>query len=89
MNTFIAIIEVVSVFAIPTLILGIVVYGAVKKVKIYETFVEGAKEGFKIGVKIIPYLVAILVAVGIFRTSGAMAILTTVLSPITNFIGMP
>lgn len=89
MNTFIAIIEVVSVFAIPTLILGIVVYGAVKKVKIYETFVEGAKEGFNIGVKIIPYLVAILVAVGIFRTSGAMAILTTVLSPITNFIGMP
>jgi len=89
MNTFIFIIEILSVLAIPALILGIVVYGAVKKVKIYEAFVEGAKEGFNIAVKIIPYLVAILVAVGIFRTSGAMAILTAVLSPITNLIGMP
>lgn len=89
MNTFVSVLEILSVLAIPSLILGIVVYGALKKVKIYEAFVEGAKEGFNIGVRIIPYLVAILIAVGIFRTSGAMAILTAVLSPITNLIGMP
>ncbi len=89
MNTFISIIEVLSVLAIPALIVGIALFGAMKKVKIYEAFIEGAKEGFNIGVRIIPYLVAILVAVGIFRTSGAMAILTSILSPITNLIGMP
>lgn len=89
MKTIVDIIDVLSVLAIPGLILLIVVYGAVKKVKLYEAFIEGAKEGFNIGVRIIPYLVAILVAVGIFRTSGAMAILTAMFSPVTNLIGMP
>ena len=79
----------ISIIAIPSLVLLIVIYGAIKKVKIYEVFVEGAKEGFNIGVRIIPYLVAMLVAVGIFRASGAMDILTTLLSPLTNLIGMP
>ncbi len=80
---------IISIFAIPSLVLFIVVYGAFKKVKIYEAFVEGAKEGFNIGVRIIPFLVAMLVAIGIFRAGGAMEILGTLLSPITNLIGMP
>ncbi len=57
------------------LFLVIVVFlwlGVRKKVNLYETFIEGAKEGFKVAVKIIPYLVAMLVAVGVFRASGAM-----------------
>ncbi|MCL5126232.1 MAG: spore maturation protein [Deltaproteobacteria bacterium] len=58
-------------------LVGIPVYGALKGVKVYETFVEGAKQGFDIAVNIIPYLVAILVAVGMFRSSGAMDILTS------------
>jgi len=83
------VIEVISVVAIPTLILLFVTLGFIKKVKIYETFVEGAKEGFEIAVTIIPYLVAILVAIGIFRAGGAMDWLVFILRPITDFVGMP
>jgi len=89
MGAFTDIIQTLSVVAIPALVLLIVVTGAVKKVKIYETFVEGAKEGFNVGVRIIPYLVAMLVAIGIFRAGGAMDILASLLSPLTNLIGMP
>ncbi|MBI1804557.1 MAG: spore maturation protein [Ignavibacteriae bacterium] len=83
------IIDVISILAIPALMLSIVVYGIIKKVKIYEAFVEGAKEGFNVGVRIIPYLVAMLVAIGIFRAGGAMEILASILSPVTRLIGMP
>lgn len=86
---FKGIIQVVSTLAIPFLIILFIGYGAVKKVKIYETFVEGAKEGFNVAVRIIPYLVAMLVAIGIFRAGGAMEFLILILTPITNFIGMP
>jgi spore maturation protein B len=89
MSGFVDVIQLLSILAIPALVLLIVIAGAVRKVKIYETFVEGAKEGFTIGVKIIPYLVAMLVAIGIFRAGGAMDILTMILSPLTNLIGMP
>jgi spore maturation protein B len=64
-------------------------YGLIKKVKVYEQFVEGAKEGFTIAVKIIPYLVAMLVAIGIFRAGGAMDWLIKILKPFTDLIGMP
>ncbi|MDI6765797.1 MAG: spore maturation protein [Bacteroidota bacterium] len=89
MELLINIISTLSIIAIPALIFFIVIYGTIKKVKIYEAFVEGAKEGFNVGVRIIPYLVAMLVAIGIFRAGGAMEILAFVLSPITNLIGMP
>lgn len=89
MNVLVALVKTLSVLAIPGLVLFIVGYGAMKKVKIYETFVEGAKEGFQIGVRIIPYLVAMLVAIGVFRAGGAMDVLTTLLSPVTSLIGMP
>jgi spore maturation protein B len=89
MGTLLTIIQTASVIAIPAIILFIVVYGAIKKVKIYEAFVEGAKEGFNVGVRIIPYLVAMLVAIGIFRAGGAMDILSVLLSPVTSLIGMP
>jgi spore maturation protein B len=69
---------------------GIPLYGLlVKKVKVYEAFVEGAKDGFTIAVRIIPYLVAILVAIGMFRASGALDVMLTVLSPLLNAIGFP
>ena len=83
------VIEVVSKLAIPLLILIFIGYGAIKKVKVYESFVEGAKDGFNIAVKIIPYLVAMLIAIGIFRAGGAMEWLIYILKPITNLIGMP
>ena len=59
------------------------------KVKVYESFVEGAKDGFNVAVRIIPYLVAILVAIGMFRASGAIELLATWLSPVLSIIGMP
>ena len=89
MQYFLSVTQTLSVFAIPAIVLLVVVFGVIKKVKIYEAFVEGAKEGFNVGVRIIPFLVAMLVAIGIFRAGGAMDILTTLLSPITSLIGMP
>lgn len=83
------VIQIISILAIPFLITTFVVYGAFKKVKIYEKFVEGAKEGFNVAIRIIPYLVAMLVAIGIFRFGGAMEFLIMILRPITDFIGMP
>ena len=79
----------VSVIAIPLIVLIIPLYGYIRKVKVYEVFTEGAKEGFQVAIQIIPYLVAILVAIGAFRSSGALGLLARLLSPITNLIGMP
>ncbi|MFQ5769242.1 MAG: spore maturation protein [bacterium] len=79
----------VSNFAIPVVLFLIIGYGFIKKVKIYESFVEGAKGGFEVAIKIIPFLVAILVAIGMFRASGAMDFFTKIISPITNLIGLP
>src|SRR5437660_3210118 len=89
MQLIISVIDVISIVAIPGLILFVVIVGAFKKVKIYAVFVEGAKEGFNVGVRIIPYLVAMLVAIGIFRAGGAMEILSSILSPVTRLIAMP
>ncbi len=83
------IINGVSAIAIPLLLFTISFYGWRKKVKVYEVFTDGAKEGFEVGVRIIPYLVAILVAIGAFRSSGALDLITSLLAPITNLIGMP
>jgi spore maturation protein B len=83
------IMNIISVIAIPFVIFSFLFYGFFKKVKVYESFVEGAKEGFNVAVRIIPYLVAMLVAIGIFRVSGAMDVFVAILSPITNLIGFP
>jgi spore maturation protein B len=88
-EVFRSIMNVVSVFAIPLLLIVFLCWGFFKKVKVYEVFVEGAKEGFNTSVRIIPYLVAMLVAIAIFRASGGMEFLVSVLSPIASLIGMP
>ncbi len=84
-----ALINGIAVFAIPLLFFVFLGWGIVKRVKVYEVFVEGAKDGFNVAVRIIPYLVAMLAAIGIFRASGAMELLTTLLAPVTRLIGMP
>ncbi len=75
------------------LFLGIIaiipMYAYCRKVKVYESFVEGAKDGFNITIKIIPYLVAMLVAIGMFRASGAFDVITSWLSPLLTKLGMP
>lgn len=88
-DIFSQIIQTISNVAIPFVILLIVGYGFFKKVKIYEAFVEGAKGGFEVAIKIIPFLVAILVAIGMFRASGAMDYLIAAISPLTNLVGLP
>ena len=85
----IELLKILSTLAVPLVILVIVAVGAFKKVKVYEEFVEGAKEGFTTAVRIIPYLVAMLCAIGMFRASGAMDILTSALAPLTSAIGIP
>jgi spore maturation protein SpmB len=74
---------------IPVLVMSITVFGAVRGVKVYEAFVEGAKDGWNVAVVIIPYLVAILGAVGMFRGSGAMQLLGGAIGPFIEPLGMP
>jgi spore maturation protein B len=76
-------------WAIPIAIVTIVGVGALRKVKVYETFVEGAKEGFDVGIRIIPYLVAILVAIGMFRASGALDWIVSMMQPMFSAVGFP
>jgi len=82
-------IGLLSYFVIPLMLVGFPLYGLYKRVPVYEAFVEGAKEGFTVAVRIIPYLVAILFAIGMFRASGAMDFLTTALGPVLAFVGFP
>lgn len=88
-SLFVIIMKGFSNYAIPFLLLVIPILGFARKVKVYEVFIEGAKDGFNVAIRIIPYLVAILVAIGMFRASGAMDYFVYLLSPITNLIGMP
>ncbi|OPY58908.1 MAG: Spore maturation protein B [Pelotomaculum sp. PtaU1.Bin035] len=83
------IISELSRWAIPVVLLVVPLIAALRKVKVYETFVDGAEAGFATAIKTIPYLVAMLVAIGIFRASGAMEVLVKTLSPALNIIGLP
>ncbi len=69
------------------IIIGFIFAGVRKKINVYDTFIEGAKEGFSTAVRIIPYLIAILVAIGVFRASGAMDYLISGVSGIISFFG--
>lgn len=79
----------VSRWAIPFLLFIIPVYAYFKKVNVYEVFVEGAQEGFTTAIRILPYLVGMLVAIGVFRASGAMEYLIKIIYPVTNLLGIP
>ncbi|MBK7378446.1 MAG: spore maturation protein [Ignavibacteriales bacterium] len=88
-ESLISALSLFSTLAIPFIIVSFLVFGLFKKINLYENFIEGAKEGFNIAIKIIPFLVAMLMAIGIFRASGAMDILMIILRPVTNIIGFP
>ncbi len=79
----------VSDIVIPLLIFFIVGYGMVSGIKVYETFLKGAKEGLEVVVNIMPTLVGLMVAVGILRASGFFDLLGTLLGPITDALGLP
>jgi len=71
------------------LVAGVPLLGVLRGVKVYESFVEGAKDGFQVIIKIIPFMVAMLVAIGMFRASGGFDLLAQWLSPVLSAIGMP
>lgn len=79
----------VGTFAVPLLIVGFPLYGLYRRVPVYEVFVTGAREGFDVAVRIIPYLVAILFAVNMFRASGAMDLLQESLRTPLGWLGIP
>jgi len=84
-----SVLEALSVWAIPLVVAGVPLYALTRKVKVYPVFVEGAKEGFQVAVRVIPPLVAVVVALGMLRASGAMDGLATLLAPLTSRIGIP
>ena len=87
--TFTGVTNAVSDWLVPMIVVIILIFGYLKNVKIYETLCSGAKEGFNTAVRIIPFMVAIFAAVGMFKASGAMDIMIRLLNPVTNLVGMP
>jgi spore maturation protein B len=83
------ILDDISIWTIPVLLVGIPLIGMIRGIKVYDAFIDGAKEGFNVAVRIIPFLVGILVAIGMFRGSGAMDLLTAALRPMLQATGFP
>ncbi len=81
--------SVMSFWILPAIVAGMILFGWAQGVRVYESLVEGAKEGFQVAIRIIPFLVAILVAVGMFRASGGIDLLVTWVGPLTHLLGMP
>lgn len=79
----------IAPWIIPGLMMALLGFGAARRVRVYEVFIEGAKDGFQVALRIIPYLVAILVAVGMLRESGALASLIAPLGVVTGPLGLP
>ncbi|WP_153122705.1 spore maturation protein [Peribacillus tepidiphilus] len=82
-------ITMVSMWIIPVLIAFILLYGTYKRIPTYERFVEGGKEGIEISFSIIPYLVGMLVAITVFRASGALDAFIGLMKPMFEMIGVP
>ena len=81
--------ETISAAILPTIVLLILVLGILKKVHVYEEFVDGAKDGFKVSITIIPYLVALIVAISMFRASGALEWMSASLSFLLEKFSIP
>ena len=79
----------IAPWIIPGLVVGLLGFGLARRVAVYECFVEGAKDGFQVALRIIPYLVAILVAIAMFRSSGAMDLVIAPLGRVTSLFGLP
>lgn len=84
-----AILNLISLWALPALLIIILTVGLVKKVPIYEEFTVGAKDGFQVAVKIIPYLVAVIVGISMLRASGAIEMLANSFAPVLNHFHVP
>lgn len=85
---FQSIMDIISLWALPAIIILILTFGLLRKVPLYEVFTTGAKEGFKVSVSIIPYLVAIMVGISMFRASGIIEYLGQILSPVLSHLNV-
>lgn len=81
--------NLISLWALPVILLSILTMGLVKRVPLYESFTEGAKDGFKVAVNIIPYLVAIIVGISMFRASGIIEMVANALQPLLVHFNVP
>ncbi len=81
--------NIISLWALPVIIILILTMGLIKKVPIYEVFTDGAKDGFKVAVNIIPYLVAIIVSISMFRASGIIEMAGNLLQPVLAYLNVP
>lgn len=86
---FTLIVNQLSLLTLPLMFFFIIGWAMIKRVKVYESFVEGGKEGWDVFIRILPYIVAILAAIGMFRESGALDRITDFLAPALQFVGMP
>jgi spore maturation protein SpmA len=88
-STFVRIVDGVSKLSIPFMLSVFPLYAALRHVKVYEEFVDGAREGYDVALRIIPYLVAILVAMGMFRAAGCIELISRALDPVMQAVGFP
>ncbi len=84
-----SIVALVAKWAIPVILFTVTLYAFIRRVNVYEAFIEGAHEGFGTAIKTIPFLVAMFVAISVFRASGAMELFTKLISPVTSLFGIP
>lgn len=78
-----------SDYVIPFFIAAIMIIGLVKKVDVFSEFTEGAKENLKAAISVLPALVALMTAIGMFKSSGALEVISSAISPLTSFLGFP
>lgn len=88
-QTLVRVVNAISLLAIPFLLGFFPLYAVLRRVPVYEEFVEGAKEGFQVALRIIPFLVAMLVAIGVFRSAGAFELLSRMLKPALDLVRFP
>lgn len=86
---FVTAMDTVSRWAIPLVFVIVLVWGLARKIDVYGIFLDGAREGLEVAVRILPYVVSIFVALAIFRDSGAMALLARALAPVLRPLGVP
>lgn len=86
---FHSIMNALSLWALPFIIILILTIGLCKKVPLYEVFTDGAKDGFKVAVNIIPYLVAIIVGISMFRASGIIEFIGEISAPLLSYFNIP
>ena len=82
-------VTIIAALAIPLLVFIFLGAALIKRVKVYDCFIDGAKEGFNVAVRIIPYLIGMLAAIAVFRASGALDLLVRLIDPVTRLVGMP